>query len=316
MKKRLIFTHALPIELDEQMSQLFDIEIVSFDQLMLRDSVDCHALISILSDQLTAENLAKFPQCEVIAQYAVGVNNIDLDYCAKKGIIVCHTPDVLNAASADLAFSLLTSLARKIPEAQWAVRNNLWHGWNAFDYLGKSLDGIELGIIGMGKIGATFADLCRRSYGMKIFYHNRRPSPQGAALQAQYLELDELCRRCEIISVHTPLTTQTRHLIGEKELGLMRDDAILINTSRGEVIDQDALLVKLKEGKFFGVGLDVMTPEPLPFDHELTQIPRVLITPHIGSAQKQTRETMAWLCWRNCEEVLAGRSAITPVDLV
>lgn len=313
MKKRLIFTHPLPLTIDHEMSQLFDIETIPFEQLVKQDMIEAHGLISILSDDLSATNLKKFPKLEVIAQYAVGFNNIDLLECQKRGITVCHTPDVLTQATADLAFAMLTSLARKIPEAQKAARDGQWRGWSASDYLGKNLEGAQLGIIGLGEIGSAMAKLCQQSYAMDIFYHNTKPTPKAQALGAKYLSLEELCSTCDIISLHTPLTTKTKHLIGAKELSLMKPDAILINTARGQVIDQKALCESLKQEKFFGVGLDVTTPEPLAADHELYQYSKVLITPHIGSAQQQTRENMAWLCWRNAQEVLENREAITAV---
>lgn len=310
MKKRLIFTHSLPIEIDQEMSQQFDVQTIPYQKLSCSENIDCDALISILSDNLSAEFLARFSNLKVISQYAVGVNNIDLQYCRERQITVCHTPDVLTEASADLTFALLNALSRRLYEAAVWTKAGHWKDWDAQRFLGRSLHGMSLGIIGMGKIGEAFAQLCHRAFAMKVYYYNR----QNKSLDwAQYLERDELLKTCDIISVHTPLTEQTHKLIGKKEFELMKDEAIFLNTSRGEVIDQEALIESLKRGKFFGVGLDVMTPEPLPTDSPLHQFSRVLITPHIGSAEKQTRESMAWLCWRNCEEVVNGGSPMTPV---
>lgn len=310
MKKRLILTHSLPLDIDQIMSQQFDVEVISFQDLIKEENINCDALISILTDELTSENLARFSNLKIIAQFAVGVNNIDLAYCRKHQITVCHTPDVLTEASADLTFALLNTLSRRVHEAANWAQAGQWKNWDAQRLLGRSLHGANLGIVGMGKIGEAFAKLCQRSFGMKIFYHNR----QNKSLEwAQYLTLEDLFKNCDIVSVHTPLTQETRKLIGKKEFQLMPDDAIFLNTSRGEVIDQEALIECLEAGKFFGVGLDVMTPEPLPPNSPLYHYERVLITPHIGSAEKETRESMAWLCWRNCEEVLNERHPMTPV---
>lgn len=315
MKKRLILTHHIPLEIDTEMREMFDIEIVEFNELMRREVIDAHGLITILSDDLSAAHLDKFSCLEVIAQYAVGTNNIDLDECKKREITVCHTPDVLTQATADLAFALLLSLARKIPEAQKFAQQGKWSGWNANHFLGKSLEGAKLGIIGLGSIGSCFARMCQQIYQMDIVYYNGRPSKFAPSLNAVECDLEQLCQQSDIISLHAPLNHSTKNLLHKKHFDLMKTDALLINTARGEIIDQDALTETLKQGKLLGVGLDVTTPEPLPKEHELYRFPRVLVTPHIGSAQKETRENMAWLCWRNAQEVLEGRAPITAVAL-
>ena len=264
------------------------------------------ALLSMLSDQLDAEFFKACPHLKVVANYAVGVNNIDLKAAAQQNIPIGNTPDVLTEATSDLALCLILTLSRNLFPALQNAKEGEWKKWEPLGFLGMELEGKNLGIIGMGRIGQSLAKKAYHGFGMNVTYSSRSLSTKNGN-QFKRVEFQELLQSSDIVSLNTDLNPSTKHLIGAKELELMKTSAYLINTSRGEIIDQEALVHSLKTGGIKGAGLDVTSPEPLPSSHPLFQLPNTIITPHIGSATKEARDQMAGLAAKN---IIAGLKGV------
>lgn len=260
---------------------------------------EADGVLSMLTDRIDAEVIAAFPKLRAISNYAVGVDNIDLAAAAARGIPVGNTPDVLTDATADLAFALLMAAARKLPEAAAAVREGDWLTWEPGRYLGASVYGATLGIVGMGRIGRAVAERAR-GFGMEVISTDSRAG-RGSA------ELETLLRRSDFVSLHCPLTPETRGLIDADALALMKPSAILINAARGPIVDQVALAEALRGAEIAGAALDVTDPEPLPPDDPLLEAPGLIVVPHIGSATRATRERMADMAVDNLLAGLDGR---------
>lgn len=265
------------------------------------------ALITVVSNQVDEALLdAAGPQLKVVANFAVGTNNIDLEVCRKRGVAVSNTPGVLSDATADQAMMLLLATARRAIEGDKLVRQGAWQGWEPLQLLGLDLHGKTLGIVGMGRIGL---ELARRALAFKlhVVYHNRsRDKEAEAELDVHYVEeLHDLLGQSDFISLHTPLTDETHHLIGEAEFKAMKQSAVIVNTARGPVIDEQALLRALQEGWIWGAGLDVFEHEP-ELTPGLADRPNVVLAPHLGSATHGTREAMARLCAESAIAVLKG----------
>ncbi len=263
----------------------------------------CDGLLCLLTDRIDAAVLdAAGPGLRVVSQMAVGVDNIDLAACTARGIPVGHTPGVLTEATADLTLALMLATARRLVEAADDVRAGRWRTWDPLGWVGPDLHDSTVGIIGLGRIGAAVA---RRlaGFGVTLLYHNPRPSPRAAELGATWVGFDDLLARSDFVTLHCPYSPATHHLIDATALARMKSAAILINTARGGVIDQDALIAALKSGRIAAAGLDVTTPEPLPPDHPLLTLPNVVVLPHIGSASLATRVRMAEMA---VENLLAG----------
>jgi len=273
-------------------------------------------LITMLEDRVDAELMnAAGPSLKVIAQYAVGLDNVDLAAAKERGILVTHTPGVLTDATADLAFALLAAAARRVVEGYDCVRQGRWKTWHPELLLGPELHGATVGVVGFGRIGQAFARRAR-GFEMKVLYASRGPKPEAeATLAAERVELDELLARADFVSLHTPLTPETQRLMNAERLAQMKEGAVLVNTSRGRVVDTEALLAALEHGPLFAAGLDVTDPEPLPADHPLLRHPRVVVTPHIGSAGRATRMRMAEMVTRDVLQVLKGLSPRYPAAL-
>lgn len=273
----------------------------SYEQLCQQAAV-CEGLLTLVSDRVDAELLRGAPTLKVIANYAVGYDNVDVDAASARGIAVGNTPDALTEATADLAFTLLAAAARRIPEAAAAARDGLWKTWEPGAFLGADLYGATLGIIGLGRIGQAMA---RRAlgFGMQILTTETRDASN----------LKHLLSRSDFVSLHVPLTPGTRHLIDAQALAAMKPTAILINTSRGPVVDQQALAAALHTGGIAGAALDVTDPEPLPITDPLWQAPNLLVVPHIGSATWTARERMAQMAVDNLLAGLDGRPLPHPV---
>ena len=265
---------------------------------LLARTADAEGLLSLLTDAVDAELIAAAPRLRAISNYAVGTDNIDLAAAAARGIPVGNTPDVLTDATADLAFALLLAAARRLPEAAQAVRDGDWPTWEPAAHLGASVHGATLGIVGFGRIGRAVAARAR-GFEMEVLATATRTTP-GAPL-------DELLARADFVSVHAPLTPETRGLIGQRAFALMKPTAILINTARGPIVDQVALRRALEEGTIAGAALDVTDPEPARPDDPLLAAPNLLVTPHIGSATTAARERMSDLAVDNLLAALAGR---------
>lgn len=257
---------------------------------------DAHALLTMLSDPLTRRVLEACENLVVVAQYAVGIDNIDLDAARDLGIAVTHTPGVLTDATADMSFALLLSLARRIRAADQYVRDGRFTRWETQLLLGTELAGKTIGIVGLGRIGAAVA---RRALGfdMNIIYCNRSRANTTVeqVLDAEYVTRDTLLSRSDVLSLHCPLNEQSHHFIDEQALRAMKDTALLINTSRGPVVDEEALVQALKEEWIGGAGLDVFEAEPA-VHPALSSLENVVLAPHLGSATQETREEMARMC--------------------
>ena len=262
--------------------------------------------LTMVTDRLDRDLLAGAPRLRVVSNMAVGYDNLDPAVAAKLGIWLTNTPGVLAETTADMAFALLLAAARKVNESERDTRAGGWKTWSPTGYLGQDVFGATLGIIGMGEIGTAVARRAR-GFSMRILYHNRKRRPElEEELGAEYAGMDELLAAADFVSVHVPLTPETRQLIGHVEFGQMRPQAIFVNTARGTVIDQDALVEALRSKTIGGAALDVTDPEPLPIEHPLYSLPNVLITPHIASASHATRARMAEMAARNIVAVLAG----------
>ena len=263
------------------------------------------AILSMLGDRVDGEFMdAAGPQLRAIANYAVGFNNIDLAEANRRQIAIGNTPDVLTDATADIAIGLMLAAGRLFGPSVEAVRTHGWRDWDPTGRLGLEFAGKTAGIIGMGRIGEATAKRLHFGWGMNILYVARSDKPHiDRAMQARRVELDELLEQADVISLHCDLNDQTRHLINEQSLARMKPTAILINTSRGGVVDQQALHATLAAGKIFAAGLDVTDPEPLPSDSPLRELANCYILPHIGSATYQARTAMAH---RAAENILAA----------
>lgn len=272
-------------------------------------------IVALLTDRIDDALLARCPDLRVVANVAVGVDNIDLAACAARGVVVTNTPDVLTEATADLAFGLLLSAARRIAEGDRVIRAGGWTGWTPTFMLGQRAFGMKLGLVGFGRIGKAVARRAR-GFGMHVAYtqRNREAEPLERVLGATWVEsLDDLVATSDAISIHCPLTPGTRHLFDAPRLARMRPGSILVNVSRGPIVDEAALAAALSSGPLAGAGLDVFEDEPR-VHPALLACPNAVMTPHVGSADRHTREAMASTAAANVVRVLAGEAPLTPVQ--
>lgn len=268
---------------------------------VLRQNVaDCDGLVSLLTDVIDAAFLDKAHRLKVVSNFAVGFNNIDVKACTARGVCVGNTPGVLTDATADMAFALLITAARRIVESHQYTLAGKWKTWEPLGHLGQDLAGRTLGVVGMGRIGYALAKRCRGGWDMNILYHDVYKNEKAEKeLGAKQVDLDTLLRESDFVSLHTDLNEKTRGLIGAESLGKMKKSAVLINTARGPLVDTKALTAALKAGTIFAAGLDVTDPEPMPADDPLLRLPNVVVAPHIASATVRTRDQMAEICARN-----------------
>jgi len=264
------------------------------------------AAICTLTDIVDGHLLSSAMHLKILANYAVGYNNIDLDAARRRRIVVTNTPDVLTDATADLAWALLLAAARRVIEGDTLVRSSRWTGWTPTQLLGSEVSGKTLGIIGMGRIGRAVAQRAE-GFHMVIRYYSHRANPALPTAWA-LRSLNALLQESDFVTLHVPLNSDTRHLIGARELSLMRPTAILINTSRGAVVDEGALVHALRSGTIAGAGLDVYEEEPM-VHPVLPSLKQVVLLPHLGSATMQTRVQMGLICLQNIQAVLEGRPA-------
>jgi len=271
---------------------------------------DVDAIVSLLTDRIDAAVLsAGAPRLRVVANVAVGYDNIDLDAAAELGVAVCNTPGVLDETTADLAFLLVLAASRRTWEAESDLRGGRWSGWDIDQYLGRDVHGAVLGVVGFGRIGQAVA---RRAtgFGMEVLHHTRRDT----GIVGWRGDLDGLLADSDIVTLHVPLTPETRHLVDARRLGLMKPDAVLVNTSRGPVVDEEALATALEDGTIFAAGLDVYEREPQVHPRLLTA-PRTVLLPHVGSASVATRTRMAHVAASNARAALAGERPENLVQL-
>jgi len=309
--KRIYITSNIPDAADELLKEKFEVDknidnkkLTKKDLIELGNNYD--GLITSLTDVFDAEVLSQIKRTKIFANYAVGYNNFDIDYAKENNIIITNTPEVLSDTTAETAISLLFAVSRRIVEADTYVRKGNWKGFSPKLLLGKDIHSKTLGIIGAGRIGNRFAEKMR-GFHMQVLYHNRdRDLGFEKSFNAIYKSLEDLLKESDIVTIHVPLTKETKHMITKKELALMKSDAILINTSRGNVINEVDLINILKNKAIYGAGLDVFEDEPA-INEELMTLKNVVLTPHIGSASIETREEMALIAAKNVLNVLSGK---------
>jgi glyoxylate reductase len=310
-KPRVYVTRRLPGDAVERLRAECDVSLWGEDappspEELRHGAADCHGLLTLLTDRIDDDLLAATPSLVAVSNMATGFDNIDVPAASAHRVLVTRTPGVLTETSADLAFALILAAARRVAEGDRYVRAGRWQTWGPETLLGRDVHGATLGVIGLGRIGAAVA---RRAagFGMTVLYHSRSRKPEAEAeTGAQYASLDDLLARSDFISLHAALTPETRSLIGEREFGLMKPSAILINTARGPLVDHVALYDALYAAKIAGAALDVTDPEPIPADSPLLELDNVLITPHIASASVRTRSLMASLAADNLLACLRG----------
>jgi glyoxylate reductase len=273
-----------------------------------------NGILSTATDRIDGEVMdAAGEGLKVVANMAVGYDNIDVEAAQERGVVVTNTPGVLDETTADVAFMLMLAAARRLGEGERLLRAGRWEWWGPKQLRGLDVWGKKLGIVGMGRIGQAVARRAR-GFGMEVLYHNRsRKEDAEREIGARYLGLEDLLRESDFVSIHTPLTEETRHLIGERELDLMKPTAVLVNTSRGPVVDEGSLADALESGRIFAAGLDVYEEEPK-VHPKLLELDNVVLAPHIGSASMETRDRMATLAAENLRAVLSGELAKSPVD--
>ncbi|MBQ6773988.1 MAG: D-glycerate dehydrogenase [Synergistaceae bacterium] len=317
MNKKVYVTRRLPEKVMQLMNKTFEYDVNPEPRLATREELingvkNYGAIITMLNDNIDSDIISMAgPDLKLIANYGVGFNNIDVKAANERGIYVSNTPDVLTDATADIAFTLLFAAARRVIEGDNIVRTSSF-AWAPEYMLGYDITGKTIGIIGAGRIGANFGRKAALGFNMKVLYYSHRNSEQLDSIDAEKVELDELLTRCDFISLHVPLTPETKHLIGAAELAKMKSTAILINTARGPVIDEKALAEALTQKVIAAAGLDVYEHEP-DVEPVLKTLKNVVLMPHVGSATFGTRDNMGFLVVRNVEAVLEGKE---PVNMV
>jgi glyoxylate reductase len=317
LPEKVLVTREIP-EAGLSLLDGFDVSVL-FERPPERDELleavrGVSGILSTATEKIDGEVMdAAGEDLRVVANMAVGYDNIDVEAAKERGIVVTNTPGVLDETTADVAFMLMLAAARRLGEGERLLRAGRWEWWGPKQLRGVDVWGKRLGIVGMGRIGQAVARR-GRGFGMEILYHNRsRREDAERELGARYLELEDLLRESDFVSIHTPLTAETRHLIGERKLGLMRPTAVIVNTSRGPVVDEGALADALESERIFAAGLDVYEEEPK-VHPKLLELENVVLAPHIGSASIETRDKMATLAAENVRAVLSGQPARTPVD--
>jgi glyoxylate reductase len=316
----VLVTRRLPSEALARIAAACEMTIYDGEGAMPRDRLLTEAAgkegaITLLTDRVDDEFLdAAGPQLKVVANYAVGFDNIDLDACTRHGVLACNTPEVLTETTADTAFALMMAAARRVAEGDRFLRSRTPWIWGPLMMLGQDVHHATLGIVGFGRIGQALARRAR-GFSMRVLYYDTyRPSAEiERELAAEHRDLDDLLRESDFVSLHTNLTPQTHHLINAERLALMKPTAVLVNTSRGPVIDEQALAQALKQGQIFAAGLDVFEHEP-DVEPDLLTCDNAVIIPHLGSATVNTRLAMANLAADNLLAALDGRLPPTPLN--
>ena len=318
MRPRVYVTRLLPEGPMERIlsscdANVWEGELPPSRSVLLDNTRDAEGLLCLLTDTIDKGVLTNAKNLRVISNLAVGYDNIDLIEAKRLGIVVGNTPGVLTETTADYAFSLLLAASRRIVEADKSVRAGTWKTWGPLTFLGHDMHDATLGILGMGRIGAALAKRAR-GFNMKVIYHDvKRSKNTENETGAVYVSLETLLSMSDFISIHVNLTDQTRHMIGKKELQMMKQNCVLVNTSRGPIVDNMALYEALREKKIFAAALDVTEPEPIPKNHPLLALDNVIVTPHIASASYHTREDMANIAVDNLLAGLTGQELPHPV---
>lgn len=294
MKPIVYITRKLPAEAIKGLEDSYEVRMWQEEEkpvpreVLMEEARNAAALWTMLSDRIDRELIETAQNLKIITNLAVGYNNVDLDAARERGIAVTNTPEVLTETTADLAFALMLATARRLVQAEKTVRSGEWQSWTPMGMTGQDVFGATLGIIGMGRIGEA---VCKRAQGfdMNVIYHNRT---RRSLEDVEYAEFDDLLAKSDFVMIFTPLTDETRGMIGERELGLMKSTACLINAARGGIVDEEALYEALKSGGIWAAGLDVFEQEPLPLDSKLLELENLTVLPHIGSAGIRTRLEM------------------------
>ncbi|PPA70086.1 2-hydroxyacid dehydrogenase [Jeotgalibacillus proteolyticus] len=318
--KNVFITRKIDEKVISRLSEQFNVDFWPHeDQVcpreeLLKQAKRCNALLTMLSDQVNAELLDQGgDDLEIVANLAVGYDNIEVEEAKKRGVMITNTPDVLTDTTADLAFSLLMASARRIVESDRYIKDGNWKSWSPYLLAGKDIHHKTLGIVGMGNIGQAVAQRAK-GFDMDILYHTRsRKKEAEEKYNAKHAELDELLTKSDFVLCLAPLTEQTKGMLGSEQFKKMKKSAILINAGRGPVVDEEALIEALKNGEIAGAGLDVFDKEPIDKDHPLLSLANVVAVPHIGSASVETRFAMMDLCAENIINVLSGKDPVTPV---
>mgnify|MGYP000995758975 FL=1 len=317
MKPILFLTRRIPEPAIKRLEEKFTLKINPYNRALTHQELiegvkDAEALICLLSDNIDKEVISAAPKLKVISSYAVGYNNIEVEYATQLGIAVCNTPGVLTETTADLTWALILATCRRISESERFLRKGNFKGWEPMLMLGLDVYGKTLGIIGMGRIGQAVAKRAT-GFAMRIIYYNDVPVSNTLPFETTETDLQTLLKEADIITLHLPLTKETFHLIGKEEFALMKENAVLINTSRGAVIDEKELIKALSEKRIFSAGLDVYENEP-DIPQELLALENVVLLPHIGSASIETRTKMALLAAENAIAVMEGRKPPAQVN--
>lgn len=305
MKPKVLITRKISREIVEKIEAVCSVEMWEEEEIQIprevleKKIVDMEGLFCLLTETVDSDLLDKAKKLKVVSNMAVGYNNIDIEAAKQRGITVTNTPGVLTETTADLTFALLMATSRRLIEASRCLHNGEWKTWSPMQLTGQDIFGATMGIIGMGRIGEAVAKRAK-GFNMELLYHNRSRKPEVESnLGVQYLELDELLQQSDFVVVMTPYTKETVNLIAERELSLMKKSAILINTARGGIVNEEALYRALKNNEIWAAGLDVFETEPVSLDNPLLSLPNVVALPHIGSASIKTRLKMAELAADN-----------------
>lgn len=320
VKPRVYVTRSIAQEALDMIARVAETEIWPEElpppyEALLAKVRDLDGLLTLLTDRIDRPLMGAAPKLKVISNLAVGYDNIDIPEATRRGIVVGNTPGVLTETTADFAFALLMAAARLVVKADSYTREGLWKTWGPAVLLGQDIHHATLGIVGLGRIGSEVAQRAR-GFGMRVLYYSprRRSGEEERRLGVEYVpELAELLSKADFVSVHVPLLPQTHHLIGADEFALMKPTAVLVNTSRGAVVDQEALYEALKSGQIFAAAIDVTEVEPISPDDPLLSLNNVIITPHIGSASFATRKKMALMA---ADNLLAGLRGEIPPNCV
>ncbi len=315
--KKIFVTGKIPETGINLLKEYFDVEVFSQDRAITKEEIikfgkDAFGIISLLRDKIDSEVIDNLKECKIIANYAVGYNNIDVKYALSKGIYVTNTPDILTETTAELAWGLLFAIARRIVEGDKFVREGKFKGWESELLLGTDIYGKTLGIVGSGRIATAFAEKAK-VFNMDILYYSRHRNKEFEKnTGGHYSDLETLISKADFISLHVPLNDESYHMFTLKEFKKMKNTAFLINTARGAVIKEDDLVFALKKGLIAGAGLDVYEFEPEVME-DLKYMDNVVLTPHIGSASTETRDAMSMLVAKNVINVSSGKKPLTPV---
>lgn len=319
MKPKILVTNPIPKQGIDMLAEKFDMEMginkdISSQNAIIHKISNKQVLLPLLTESITDKVMDAAPELKIISNYAVGFNNIDLDAATERGILVTNTPGVLTETTADCAFAMMMAIGRRICESERFTRLGKFNGWEPLMFLGQDIHQKTLGIIGFGRIGMAMA---KRGLGfdMKILYYNRSRLDASVEKQynATYVSLNKLLKKSDYVSIHAPMTPDTHHLISHSEFNIMKKSACIVNTARGPLIDEKALIEALQEKKIFGAALDVFENEP-DIPSEFKDLENVLIVPHIGSATFETRSKMAKIAAQNIINVFEGKAPISLVN--